>query len=89
MRYFAGKKTIVLLRRAKSEAIFKKERKSSIFKKIVYTETNETNIRHFHSLIFVFAADGAFLLNFFDCITKPEMQIPLSFSCIVNKKRAA
>ena len=54
---------------------------------MAFTETDETNIRHLHSLLFAFSANKAFLINFFNCAMKAGMQAFLSFKCIVNKGR--
>ena len=45
---------------------------------MLFTETNETNIKRLQFLFFrVFTADEAFFDNFFDCAMKPGMQVPL------------
>ena len=45
-KHFVQKKIIILMRGVQSETIFKTRNKSSVFKKILFTETGETNIRN-------------------------------------------
>ena len=52
--HFNQKKTIILLKRVQSETIFQTKRKSPIFAKMLFTETNETSRVHPRSLIFCF-----------------------------------
>ena len=49
---FYSKKTIILWRRLQSEAIFKTQSRSTINKKIFFTETSEANIRHLSPYLF-------------------------------------
>ena len=48
----------------KVRPFLKTQRKSSIFKKMLFTETNEITIGHLHLLFFVFAANEAFFDKF-------------------------
>ena len=53
LKHFVQKKTIVLWRGIETGTIFKSQAKS-IFKKIFFAETNETNVGHLHSFCFCF-----------------------------------
>ena len=58
-------------------------REFSIFKEMLFTETNETNIGYLHSLFFVFEVDKAFFNEFLWLCNEIE-NVNSSFWCIVK-----
>ena len=65
LQSFREKDNIFFWRGVESKTIFKTQ---VFFKKILFTETNESYIGHLHSLFFVFAAPMKLsLIDFLDC----------------------
>ena len=63
---FYSKNTIILWRRLQSETIFETQNRSTINKKIFFTETSDANIRHLSPFIFfLYSSRWSFLRSFF------------------------
>ena len=81
-----SKKTyIILWRRVQSETMSEIQRRSSFFKKTLFTETSGTNVRQLSSFIFVYLLQMKFsFVSFFDCVMKTGMK----YSSLSKEKKS-
>ena len=73
MKYFVKKRQWFYRKELKVRQFF---RTGSLppLRKSIETELNQNNFRHLHLLLFVFAADEVFMINFYNCTMKQGMQ---------------